>query len=267
MVEHMKTITEDDLILLYYGEHEEPGLAKRVAEDPELSRRFDMLCAEMKTLEAIAPPERSDEYGARVWQRIVPQLDSEPRSTQQPGWLQALSQPRFSLAGVFSIAIVAALAFMLGRTSTDPEDLPPSMGVPQVAQMPTAQLPSGSLANIDRNRLLNRQAAGHLANVDVILTQFVNSSAPQAESAESTAEWATDMLVANRLYRRYAEAAGNRQLAAVLAELEPLLIELAHQSYQSSPATRERLQQEVSDGLLFKVRVMNNELQATEDPV
>ena len=33
----MKTITNDDLVLLYYGENDDPGLAAKVAASPELS--------------------------------------------------------------------------------------------------------------------------------------------------------------------------------------------------------------------------------------
>jgi hypothetical protein len=49
-------------------------------------------------------------------------------------------------------------------------------------------------------------------------------------------------------------------LAAFLAELEPLLIELAHEAHKTSPATRDRMQQEVRDSLLFRVRIMNKQL-------
>jgi hypothetical protein len=72
-----------------------------------------------------------------------------------------------------------------------------------------------------------------------------------------------DMLVANRLYRRAAEARGERRVAAFLGELEPTLIELAYTAQTASPPTRARMQQEVRDGLLFRVRVMNQQLKQT----
>ena len=49
-------------------------------------------------------------------------------------------------------------------------------------------------------------------------------------------------------------------LAAFLGELEPMLIELAYEAYKDSPATRGRMQQDVKDNLLFKVRLISQQL-------
>ena len=249
----MKMITDEDLTLLYYGEHDDPALAVTVAGSEELSARYDALCAELKLADAYQPPQRGDEYGAEVWQRISSQLGSkEATSSGRFGsWLASLVQPRFSLAGALSIALVAALAFTLGRnggenTINDPVASP---GVSPVA-----------LVDIDSSRLLAHSVSTHLEQVNLLLTQFVNTS----ETSVNETGYATDMLVANRLYRQAAETQGNQKLAAFLADLEPLLIELAYQAQSGSPATRERMQQEVKDGLLFRVRVMNKQLSKPE---
>jgi type III secretory pathway lipoprotein EscJ len=120
--------------------------------------------------------------------------------------------------------------------------------------------PSVALAGIDAKRLLANSVSGHLEQVNVVLTQFVNSS----ESSDSEAEYATDMLVANRIYRQAATSQGKHQLAAFLAGLEPLLIEMAYAAQAGSPTSRERMQQEVRNGLLFRVRVMNKQLKKPE---
>ena len=70
----MKPITDEDLTLLFYGEHDDPALAVMVAESDELSARYDALCAELKLVDAYQPPQREDDYGAEVWQRIESQL-------------------------------------------------------------------------------------------------------------------------------------------------------------------------------------------------
>jgi hypothetical protein len=249
----MKIITDDDLTLLFYGEHDDPALAVMVAESEELSARYDALCAELKLADAYQPPQRGDEYGAEVWQRISSQLGAEDKkSTGRLGeWLASLVQPRFSLGGALSIALVAVLAFTLGRNGgqvpTNDPNTPP--GVTPVA-----------LADIDSGRLLGHSVSAHLEQVNLVLTQFVNTS----ETSSKDTEYATDMLVANRLYRQAAVSQGNQKLAAFLADLEPLLIELAYQAQSGSPATRERMQQEVKDGLLFRVRVMNKQLNKPE---
>jgi len=215
----MKHITDEDLTLLYYGEHEDPALAVIVAESEEFSARYDALCAELKLADAYQPPQRGDDYGAEVWQRISSQLGEEnTKSTGRLGeWFTSLVQPRFSLAGALSIALVAVLAFTLGRN-----------GGQEVINDPNAPMgaaPAMAMVNIDSSRLLTYSVSTHLEQVNLVLTQFVNTS----ETSSNDTEYATDMLVANRLYRQAAVSEGNHQLAAFLADLEPLLIELAYQ--------------------------------------
>jgi len=245
----MKNITDDDLTLLYYGEQSDPTLAAQVAGSEELSARFDRLCAELERIDALAPPERGNDYAAEVWQKISPRLAPQGETAERP-WLTRLSsfwQPKFSLAGVASLAMVAALAFMLGREGGQaPEFLP----------LDPQTLPAMAEAEIDSGRLLNATVSDHLEQVNIVLTQFVNSNQTSAHEAGR----ATDMLVANRLYRQAAISRGEHKLAAFLDELEPLLIEMAYEAYKTSPTTRERMQQEVSDSLLFRVRIMNKQL-------
>lgn len=249
----MKHITDDDLTLLFYGEHDDPALAGTVAESDELSARFDALSAELKLADNFVPPDRGEAYGADVWQKISPQLNSgSAKSTGGiKSWLQAILQPRFSLAGALSFVLVAVLAFTLGRNGgqnpiTDPVN---PMDTPTIA-----------LTGLDTNRLLSHSVSSHLEQVNVVLTQFANSS----ESSANEAGYATDMLVANRLYRRAAASQGKHQLAAFLAELEPLLIEMAYEAQSGSAATRDRMQQEVKNGLLFRIRVINKQLKKSE---
>jgi len=249
----MRHITEEDLILLFYGEHKDPSLAAKVAESEELSARFDSLCNELRLADAYQPPPRGDDYGATVWQRISPQLTTVQSHSggRWKTWLASISQPRFSLAGALSVALVAVLAFTLGRN-----------GGQDPARYPTGPLDGLEYAQtgINSGRLLTRSVSAHLGQVNLVLTQFANTD----KSSASEAEYATDMLVANRLYRQAAASQGKTKLAAFLAELEPLLIELAHEAHAGSPLTRERMQQEVRNGLLFKVRVMNKQLNKSQ---
>ena len=245
----MNNITDEDLTLLFYGEHEDSNLPAMVANSDELSARFDALSDELRLADNFVPPHRGDDYGAEVWQRISSNLDSD--RARPPGrlktWLAAISQPRFSLAGALSIALVAVVAFSLGRNGGQNPVNDPINPVPGLAI---------ALADLDAQRLLTHSVSGHLEQVNLVLTQFANT----AESSAHEAEFATDMLVANRLYRQAATTQGKHQLAAFLADLEPLLIEMAYDAQTGSVATRERMQQEVKNGLLFRVRVMNKQL-------
>lgn len=249
----MRKITDDDLVLLYYGEHEDPELAIQIAESETLSARYDALAEELRLADAFAPPVRDENYGSEVWQRISPKLVEEAggKPTGLRAWLNSLSQPRFSLAGAMSIVLVAFLAFLMGRnTGLD------SPGQPVIPDGGTTLADAG----IDAQRLLTNSVSGHLEELNIVLTQFANST--EADPNEST--YATDMLVANRLFRQAATAQGNRQLAAFLAELEPLLIEMAYEAQTSSRESRQRMQAEVRDGLLFRLRTMNKKLNQSE---
>ncbi len=245
----MKHITDDDLTLLYYGDHENPELAAEVARSPELSQRFEALSAELLRIDELMPPSRDEDYGSDVWRQIESRLtaDHATAGSRWKTWLASIMQPRFSLAGALSLVLVASLAFMLGRQANQPHELTPAATDTQTAAV---------IPGLDTERLLTSSVSGHLDQLNLALTQFANE--PRTSSAE--AERATDMLVANRLYRKAAADQGKHQLAQFLAELEPLLIELAYEAHKASPQTLSRMQQEVRDTLLFRVRVMNQQL-------
>jgi len=245
----MKNITDDDLTLLYYGDHENPELATEVARSPELTRRFDALSADLQRIDELVPPARHDDYGSEVWRQIESRLTPEYSTvpSRWRSWLSTLMQPRFSLAGAISLVLVASLAFMLGRQAGQPEEDTPPLSV---------QLTAADAAGMGPDRLLTSSVSGHLDQLNLALTQFANR--PGTSSGQ--AERATDMLVANRLYRKAAADQGKKQLAQFLAELEPLLIELAYEAHKVSPETLSRMQSEVRNTLLFRVRVMNQQL-------
>ena len=246
----MKNITEKDLTLLYYGEHKDPEIAAQVAKSDELSARFKALSEELELVDAYQPPERGEEYGAEVWQRIESHLVAKEstKSRALHTWWSGFMQPRFSPAGMLGVALVALLAFTLGRNESNP--------TPQsITNMPTAEF-----AGIDSGRLLQSSVAGHLGKLNVVLTEFANADEP----AINEAEWAMDMLVTNRLYRQSAASDGDQRLASFLAGIEPLLIELAYEAHLGSNTARKRMQQEVRDDLLFKIRVMNNRLKTSD---
>jgi hypothetical protein len=115
-------------------------------------------------------------------------------------------------------------------------------------------------AGIDSKRLLSSSVANHLGQLDMVLTEFANTEV----SSVNEAEWAMDMLVSNRLYRQAANAGGDQRLSRFLASVEPLLIELAYEAHKSSTSARARMKEEVRGDLLFKIRVMNNQLKSTK---
>ena len=225
----MNTVQDEDLVLLYYGEHEDPGLARRVARTPELHARFTRLTELLEKLDDFPLPEAGPDFGARIWHRIAPRLDVK-RSRWRAA-LEAFHQPLLSMSAVAALLIVVIVSFWLGRQSSP-------------------------AAHIDPQLLLAGQVSAHLGRTDMFLTEYVNTTDTTDEAA-----WAAELLLANRIYRRAADGAGHTRLAGLLDEMETLLIELANGGGQRQADARQ-LKNYVNGGLLFRVRVMQDKLVA-----
>ncbi|HWN41434.1 MAG TPA: hypothetical protein VNW71_04400, partial [Thermoanaerobaculia bacterium] len=71
----MKTYTDDDLVLLFYGEHDDSvAIREALAADPELRARYEALESVLSAVD-LPVPERPEGYGARVWARLQPRLE------------------------------------------------------------------------------------------------------------------------------------------------------------------------------------------------
>lgn len=233
----MKKITDDDLVLVYYGEHSDADLVRRVAEDPQLTNRLAVLSEQLSALDvAMEPPSRSSDYGAEVWQKLVPTL-ADQGPARKP-WSWAWLKPTAAFASVLA---AIGVAFILGRQTAPVADS--ISNPPQLA------------SSVNSGRVLASYSASYLQQMDVLLTGLANQSAPADINT-----WAAEMLLKNRVVRVAAENAEQHRLAQLLRELEPLLIELSHETAVASPRVRQRLQTEAQDTWLLRVRVMQSEL-------
>jgi len=229
--------SDEELILFFYGEHETAGdIERELAADQELSRRYQRLRRELATLDRLEASEPRQGLEARMWARVAPSLDRPSRRFVLPtGWL--------GWAAVTTAALVIAIAsFLTGRAvRTTPTE---STVVETLKALPPAA----------RDRVLQAALADHLDASQRLLLEVANGS----PSLEDERRWADNLLSANRLYRLSAERAGQRRIAAVLAELEPVLKELA-----DAPEASDRLLSKArieSEDLIFKVRITRNNL-------
>lgn len=228
----MTTVSDDDLLDDLLGDTPLPA---EFLADPEIQERMAELEAVLRASEAAPVPHRPADYGALVWRQLENKLRRESARTPrfQPAW-------RLLAAAVLLLGI----GFLAGRLMHEP--------APPVAAEARLDL-SGS----GRARLLEASVSRHLGASERLLTEFSNASANAPEDS-SEKEWAEELLRANRLYRQAALRAGQTRIAALLAELEPIFLELAH-----TPAASERddLKRRVDDrGLLLKVRVTEGRL-------
>ncbi|MBW3567875.1 MAG: hypothetical protein KY410_07970 [Proteobacteria bacterium] len=251
----MRSVNEETLVLLYYGELDAAdarAVRSLLAQDAELGAQFAELTAELDAVPDPEVPERDELYGRRTWARVDAALDAQ---TQRHG--AGFSNWRgFRFAGgLLVVSMVALIAFQFGRVTSPPAH--------QFVALPEIQRSDSN----SQARLLEASLVTHFDNADRLLTEIANNQGGEVD-IESEKEWAKVLLVANRLYRFAAEQAGQARIAELLADMEPVLIELANGSAngegQLTPNEYRNLRQSIAErGLVFKVRSTNIGLKPT----
>jgi len=260
--------SEDELTLYYYGE------GRRRAD---VDRHLDGCAACAKVYREIAGtlamiatpevPERGDQYGLEVWQRIRHRLPDQEHGFA--GFDRFVRFARFTGFSGFGLAAAAAVlmiaAFVAGRAWQQREvSVNVANHVDPANPANTANV--GNLANPDadaRQRILITSVADHLDRSERVLTDIMN--APDRSDISTAQTWADDLLTSSRLYRQDAVDAGEQSVATVLDDLERSLLEIVHSPSRISAADLEQIRRRIdAAALLFKVRVMSGELRQRE---
>lgn len=238
----MQHLSEEDLILHYYGEAEaNPSAEGHLVSCRECRIQYQQLQRVLNVVD-MPVPERGSEYPDQVWNRLAPKLGVRGR------WHWLISR-KWVAAAVMASVILAA--FVAGRY------LPPaSSSKPSVAQAPV------------RERILVVAVGDHLDRSQMVLVELMNSDSRGKVDISGEQEMAESLLGANRLYRQTALAAGDRKLAAVLDDLERVLVEVAHSPENATHMDLEALRERIdSEGLLFKIRVVGSLLNNRADQI
>lgn len=244
----MKHLGEEQLVLYYYGEREGRREAEaHLAECAACRGHFEALRRALDAVHAPAAPERGEQYGAQVWDRIRAHLQ-EPERAPSSLW-QRMWQPRLWAAGA-AVATLILAAFLLGRFYQGPPQ-------PPVAGPTREQI---------RERILLVAVGDHLERSQMLLVELTH--APESEGTvdiSNEQRRAQELAASNRLYRQTAEQVGDANLANVLDELERTLVDIAHQPSQVNAAEMEQIRQRIEkQGILFKVRVVGTAVRAQE---
>jgi len=234
--------SDEELLLEYYGEGSES--AAHLSTCAECGARFHELKAMLNGI-TLEPPERDERYGLEVWQAIRHRLPA-----RQPRW-HSLLTPQWGLAAAAALLLV--VGFTAGRLWPGAEEPAASQTVaPAVATATTDDEARRRVALLDMN--------DHFDRSDGVLAEVMNAPGPRELSAERLR--AADLVAASRLYRQNAVAMNEPALAAMLEEVERVLLDIVHQPPQATTADLNEIRRRIdSAGLLFKVRVMTNELQ------
>ncbi|HEX5758785.1 MAG TPA: hypothetical protein VF121_06285 [Thermoanaerobaculia bacterium] len=252
--------TEDDLVLFYYGESARAAeIESLLAASAEARASYAELQAVLDAVgEALLVPPRAEGYGAEVWRRVAPRLPARPPAWGERlrGWLVPGPAVGRRLAPLAAAALLLLVVGYLAGRGWRP-------AVPDGEQQDVPGL-ARTLSAAGRDLILLASVAGHLESSQRLLSEVSNTESEAAAPVALGAErrWAAHLLAANRLYRESSKQGGRPHLAALLDELEPLLLELAH-TPDELPADklatlRERIE---ARALLFKTRVVTERLE------
>ena len=109
-----------------------------------------------------------------------------------------------------------------------------------------------------RERILLVAVGSHLERSQMVLAEIANTGATGKGKVDISYEQqaAQDLVDSNRLYRQAATRNGDTATAAMLEELERVLLEISHSPSDVSTAELDDLRRQIEDrGILFKVRV------------
>jgi hypothetical protein len=244
----MKHMTEEELIAYREGVAEQRAvISEHLAACDECHAELQRIEAVLAALDTLPVPDPGADYGPRVWKEIAPRL------TEKPGrwWQLGLEPQRLAAAGAVVALIVAA--FVVGR-------------------MTKRGNTADNIANKEqvRERVLLVAVGGHLGRSEMMLMELSNAGptnpAQKQVNISTEQRRAEDLLEENRLYRQTALQEGDAGIASVLDELERVLLDVAHSPEEVTPAQLEAIQKKIEGrGILFKVRVVNKELQQRQE--
>lgn len=219
-------LSEEDLVLLYYGE---PGV------DPEARAHLngcaqcqaaaDSLAQTLGLCDELQVPEPDAGFERRVW-------PAKARPYRQTHW-----QTSRIWIGIAASVVLLAGAFFAGRVSR--------------RQPPQPTILTG-LSEQARERILAISLADHLDRAGIVLTEISNTGDVADERG-----LAADLVEEGRLLRQNLARRGETATLASFDEIQRVLIEIAN----GDPAGSSELLQHIGDSsLVFKARIMESNL-------
>lgn len=243
----MNHFTHDEFVLSYYGE---PGLGddRRAHLDACDSCRGELtaLAAMLDRVSPVELPEPEEGYEARVWDRLQWRLRGEKKKRR----------PAAAWMAVAATIVIAFLAGVLWKSSSRRADEPASV-VATGTTSTTRPLDDSQAAA--PNRILLVVVGEHIDQSERVLVELTNLTAEGSTDISGTRDRAQELLASNRLYRTTATTRGQDDVATLLEELEPVLLQLAHAPSEVSAEELRRMQRRVeAKGLVFKLRVVRD---------
>jgi hypothetical protein len=254
---------EDELTLYYYGEgRRRHDVERHLDVCGDCAATYREIAGTLAMIAAPEVPERGDQYGLEIWQRIRHKLPEQESGFSRFSRFWGFSGfSEFSRFGVAAAAALLMIAAFIGGRVWQRSATP--VGTTAANPSHPANLANPTNPEHSSNRILLTSVADHLDRSERVLSDIMNGPRGDISSEQ---RWADDLLDASRLYRQDAIEAGEDSVASVLDELERNLIEIVHSPSRISAADLDQIRRRIdAASLLFKVRVMSDELRKRED--
>jgi len=237
----MTHLSEEDLILIYYGESDIPAHARAHLRDcADCRAAADSLAGTLDLCNGWTVPQPAPEFERSVWAQVAPRLETRRREGML---LAGLLRPRLWAIAI-AMAVLILVAFLAGRNSR-------SAARPIVA----------GLSQQARERILAISIADHLDRAGMLLTEISNADDSAAADLSADRGRAQDLVEEGRLMRQTLAAQGDTSTLNFLDEVERFMLEIANAPDTLTPAEVRDLQQRIGSGsLLFKVRIIESNL-------
>jgi hypothetical protein len=227
----MKHLSEEDLVLIYYGEPEIPeGARVHLAGCEQCKAAADSLAQTLDLCNEWRLPTPDAGFERRIW----------PSKTR--GWFAP--RPWVTVAAAAALLVAA---FVAGRQSKVPQ--------------PESNSLMAGLSNQARERILEISLADHLDRAGILLTEISNAGDSGARDFTEERNRAQDLIDEGRLMRQTLASQGVSPTLTFLDEMERFLIEVANAPDSVSGRELRELQERIgANSLLFKVRVIESNL-------
>jgi len=240
-------LTDDDLVLHYYGEMpaaDDARAGTHLSECAACQSNYTSLQRVMAFVDSAPAIEPAAGFERIAWARLEPALGRPQRS-----WLAWFLLSPARLGFTAGIVLLIGAAFMAGRM-TKPQ--------PGVSATPTQQAAVEKV----RERILLVDLGEHLDRSQMMLVELTSAGDSKGDVDISLEQSRAEQLVAaNRLYRQTALSTGDAGMASVLDELERVLVDIAASpstvSQEDLDMVRRRIE---SKEILFKVRVVSSQV-------
>ena len=254
----MNHLSQEELILSYYGEPElGAGRSEHLAACPQCTGELAALAAVLDRVTPVEVPEPGDDYEARTWDRLQWRLRGE-KKRDRFRWVKS--------AAIAATVMVAFLAGVFWKLPSRQVDESPRLATATTTN-PAASLVDSETRRLEdstKTRILLVVVGDHFDQSERVLVELTNLTPDGNTDFTTERERAGELLASNRLYRKTALDRGEEDVATLLDELEPVLLQIAHSPSQVSAEELRAMQKRVeTKGLVFKLRVVRADVHRT----